>query len=151
MSSLPTYTAEEETDYNNLITLACKELKIGESFNFPHEKNDERSRMLWFFLAKEIKEKPELIEKYEDGILKWKKEFENDHWISNWTNLINEMKSGNYEILYEKSDLMQQLRSKSPRAGHFLEDKMRKKVLDKISEINNNSNFGITNERKQKI
>lgn len=152
MYDIPTYTKKEEKYYNQLILLASKELGLKESFDFPHEKNDERSRMMWFFLAQEIKENPELINKYEKGIEIWKNEHENEYWINHWNNLVSEMKSGNFEVLYEKNDLMQQLRSKSPKSKHYLGDKLRKKVIDKISEINRNSDFGdVKNDRKQKL
>lgn len=152
MYEMPTYTKEEEIYYDNLIFLASKELGLKDSFNFPHEKNDERSRMMWYFLSKDIENNPKIIEKYEEGINIWKKEQENEYWINNWNNIIKELKSGNFSILYEKNELMQQLRSKSPKSSHFLEDKLRKKIIDKISEINANSNFGeLKNVNKQKI
>ena len=152
MSEIPVYTEKEEKYYNDLISIATKELGLKDSFDFPHEKNDERSRMMWYFLAKDIENNPELIHNYEKAISNWEKEHENEYWINNWKKVIDKVKSGNTQVLFEKNELMQQLRSNSPNANHFLEPKLRKKIIDKISIINSNSDFGnITNARKQKI
>lgn len=134
MSTIPTYTKEEDEYYEKLLTEVSQ--RIGIDKNSPDfNKNDERSRLYYYFSVIRMKnDKTKAINLIQEGIDKWIQSNEHEYWINCWSTVLEELKKDNWEILYERSDLMQQLRSCSPFHNIFIKDKERYKILKFLSK-----------------
>lgn len=129
MSTIPTYTKEEDEYYEKLLKEVSQKLNIDKnstSFN----KNDERSRLYYYFSVIKMKQdKEKTINLIQEGIDLWIKSNEKKYWIDCWKKVLEQLKKDQWHILYEKSELMQQLRSKTPFHNIFINDKERYKIL----------------------
>lgn len=134
MSTIPTYTKEEDEYYEKLLTEVSQ--RIGIDKNSPDfNKNDERSRLYYYFISQKMQEnKIDNIKLIENTIKEWEDNNEHTYWIDSWNNILNKIKNNEWHILYKKSELMQELRSFRPFKGKFIDDKLRFKIIKFINK-----------------
>lgn len=133
---IPTFTKEEDDYYQDLLTRVADEIGVPQIIDAGWLKSDERYRLTWYFIAQAIKDDPSIIDLCRSDLEHWMREGEPKYWQKKWSPILDQVQSGNYQILYERSSLMQQLRSKAPilsasRSGRLVTvtDKLRWKII----------------------
>lgn len=132
---IPKYTNEENLYYENLLKKVSKEISLPETITDRWLCVDERSRMLWYFVSKELKNSPESYLRFKENLNSWKNNKEDFYWYKKWIVIVKEIDDNkSFDILYENSERMQQLRSRSPLGKSvILDEKLRYKIITFIN------------------
>ncbi len=132
---IPKYTNEENLYYENLLKKVSKEISLPETITDRWLCVDERSRMLWYFVSKELKNSPESYLRFKENLNSWKNNKEDFYWYKKWIVIVKEIDDNkSFDILYKNSERMQQLRSRSPLGKSvILDEKLRYKIITFIN------------------
>lgn len=132
---IPTFTQEEHEYYDAIILDAAVKMGVPDVIADKWLCNNERSRMLWFFISKMIKADRNKIQALQVRVSEWDQDpTVQDYWVEEWTKIIEKLEVGSIDVLYEDSDLMQELRSHSP-LNFRVNDKIRWKIITYINGL----------------
>ena len=125
----------EKNFYSQLLKQVCKNLSIDKT-SPDFDKQNQRNRLLFFFLAKEMKKNKEnSLNFISEGIQDWISKGEEQQWIDSWNDILNQLRNDNWKVLYEDSENMKNLRNKKPFPKfQFLDKKLKKEVIKYISK-----------------
>lgn len=128
---IPKYTKDEELHFDNLLKKVSKEISVPDVIGEQWLCVNERSRISWYFISKEFQKSPESYIIFKENLESWKNQKEDIYWYKKWINVIREIEdTEKFNILYEQSDKMQQLRSRSPLGKSvILDEKLRYKII----------------------
>lgn len=131
----PTFTESEERFYDALINNAANVIGVPVYIEDGWLRNDERSRLMWYFIAKKLElHFDDHFGALQDGLRLW----ENDKdiqpfWCHAWGRVLEQIQQGHFDVLYERSERMQQLRSHPLPSTPKLDDKLRYKIITTIA------------------
>ena len=128
--SIPTFTKDEDDYYEKLLNDVAIQIGVPEIIDHKWLCNDERSRMIWYFIAKKLENNNSMYFNFKNSIEKWRNDKNiNDYWYVEWNNLFSRIEKEGFSVLYESSEKMQELRSMPPDFIIQIDSKLRYKIL----------------------